>query len=80
VFNEKNILILDQQEYEYTLDDPNSNKIIFENHEGKEAIIDFGSKEITYTGDLPVEESAKIFFEVFGNLVKSDCDKDKEDI
>jgi hypothetical protein len=30
--------------------------------DGREAVIDFGGDEVEYSGDLPVAESAKIFF------------------
>jgi len=30
--------------------------------DGREAIIDFGGDAVTYSGELPVDESAKIFF------------------
>ena len=31
--------------------------------DGREAIIDFGGEEITYSGNLPVSEGAKLFFD-----------------
>ena len=43
-------------------------QLIFANEEGKEAYINFGGDEITYSGDLPVAESAKLFFKVFKDL------------
>ena len=37
--------------------------------DGREAVIDFGGDEVTYSGDLPVDEAAKIFFDaVFSNF------------
>jgi hypothetical protein len=37
--------------------------------DGKEAVVDFGGDSVTYSGDLPVDEAAKIFFEaVFQNF------------
>jgi hypothetical protein len=37
--------------------------------DGREATIDFGGDEVIYSGDLPIAESAKIFFEcVFGHF------------
>ncbi len=41
--------------------------LTFQNPNGKEAIIDFGGDEVTYEGDMPVAESARMFFDaVFG--------------
>ena len=31
--------------------------------DGREAVIDFGGDAVVYSGDLPVDESAKIFFD-----------------
>lgn len=31
--------------------------------DGREAVIDFSGDAIVYSGDLPVDESAKIFFD-----------------
>jgi len=31
--------------------------------DGREATIDFGGDAVTYSGELPVDESAKIFFD-----------------
>ena len=31
--------------------------------DGREAVIDFGGDAVMYSGDLPVDESAKIFFD-----------------
>jgi len=31
--------------------------------DGKQATIDFGGDAVVYSGDLPVDESAKIFFD-----------------
>lgn len=38
------------------------------NDSGQEAIIDFSGDTVTYSGDLPVAESAKLFFESVKNL------------
>ena len=47
-------------------------QLIFEGDDGREAVIDFGGDEITYSGDLPVSESAKLFFEAFNNLCREE--------
>jgi hypothetical protein len=39
--------------------------------DGREGVISFSGDEITYSGDLPVAESAKLFFEAYGNLCRS---------
>ena len=31
--------------------------------DGKEATVDFGGDAVVYSGDLPIDESAKIFFD-----------------
>jgi len=38
-------------------------RIMLTSPSGKQAIIDFGGDKIEYSGDLPVSEAAKIFFE-----------------
>lgn len=48
--------------------------IVFRNPEGKEAKINFNGDKVIYSGDLPVEESAKLFFEAFKNLCPK-CEK-----
>lgn len=37
--------------------------IVLRNAEGRTARIDFGGDEVKFSGDLPVDEAAKIFFE-----------------
>ena len=36
----------------------------FQSPDGREAVLDFSGDEMTYSGDLPVAESAKIFFDL----------------
>ena len=36
--------------------------LTFGNEEGQEAILDFNGDKIVYSGDMPVDESAKLFF------------------
>jgi len=43
---------------------------------GREATLDFGGEEIIYSGELPVGESAKKFFEAFHQLLKTEANKD----
>lgn len=35
----------------------------FTSPDGRKAVLDFGGDEMTYSGDLPVAESAKMFFD-----------------
>ncbi len=35
----------------------------FQSPDGREAVLDFGGDEMIYSGDLPVAESAKMFFD-----------------
>ena len=38
--------------------------------DGKEAIIDFSGDTVTFGGDLPVDEAAKVFFQAVGELLR----------
>ena len=42
-----------------------SRNLILTHEDGRKATIDFSGDSVIYSGDLPVEESAKIFFEAF---------------
>ena len=44
--------------------------IHFNSSDGRQATIDFGGEAIKYSGDLPVEESAKMFFDAVFRLYK----------
>lgn len=39
--------------------------------DGREAIINFNGEEVIYSGNLPVAESAKIFFDAIFGLCQS---------
>jgi len=39
--------------------------------DGKEARLNFG-KEVTYSGDLPINEAAKLFFDTFNNICQEE--------
>lgn len=42
---------------------PGPNRTItFKNEAGEEAILDYSGDSITYSGDLPVDEAARLFF------------------
>ncbi len=41
--------------------------LIINGADGREAKINFGN-EVTYSGDLPVTEAAKLFFDAFNNI------------
>ena len=47
---------------------PEWTTLTFTGPDGRSATIDFGGDEIIYTGDLPVAESTRLFFEAFRNL------------
>ena len=54
----------------FSVDDFRSDKIIIQGKDGREAIIDFSGDKVTYSGELPIDESAKLFFEyVFGTYI-----------
>ena len=38
--------------------------------DGKEAIIDFSGDAVTFRGELPVDEAAKLFFQAVGGYLK----------
>ena len=54
--------------------DSSPTSLVFHGDSGKEAIIDFSGDTVTYSGDLAVAESAKLFFEAFRDL----CPKREE--
>ncbi len=43
------------------------------NPEGQTATIDFSGDKVTFWGDLPMDEAAKLFFKAVGNLCKCVC-------
>jgi hypothetical protein len=47
--------------------------LVFTNEDGMEATIDFSGKGVTYSGDLPVADSAKLLFKAFGDMFKCQC-------
>ncbi len=42
--------------------------------DGRSAIINFHKGIVTYEGDLPVDESARLFFDAVGELLRCECD------
>ena len=46
----------------FTIPNPPST-VTLHSPDGREAVIDFGGDTVVYSGDLPVDESAKIFFD-----------------
>ena len=59
---------------EETLTVTESYAFIFINKEGKEVAIDFSGKKVTYSGDLPVDESAKILFDSVFKMYMAECE------
>lgn len=53
--------IKDSPNMVFQITDPPSS-ITLHSPDGRKAFIDFGGDEVIYSGDLPVAESAKIFF------------------
>jgi len=37
--------------------------------DGRQATVDFSGAEVTYSGDLPVSDAAKIFFDAVGHHI-----------
>jgi len=54
---------------------PSSNELNFASRDGRTATINFGGEYLTYSGDLPVDESAKMFFEAYRGLIVIESDK-----
>lgn len=50
--------------------------LTFTGDDGRKATLALDGEGITYSGDLPVEESAKKFFEVFHHMLKVEANKD----
>lgn len=48
----------------------------FTGDDGSEATLDFSGESVTYSGDLPVDESAKKFFDAFHHMLKVEANKD----
>lgn len=46
-------------------------QMAIENDAGKKAVIDFSGDAVTYSGDLPVAESARLFFDAVNPLFGS---------
>lgn len=44
--------------------------ITFTNEQGKQAVIDFSRDAVQYSGDLPSDMSARLFFEKLGQCLK----------
>jgi hypothetical protein len=44
--------------------------VVFTNDSGKRAVIDFSGDSVTFSGDLPIDEAAQIFFKAVGHLLK----------
>ncbi len=44
--------------------------------DGRRATIDFSGESVTYSGELPVDESAKKLFEAFHHMLKVEANKD----
>jgi hypothetical protein len=40
-----------------------THNFVMRNSDGKEAVVEFGHDTVTYSGDMPVDEAAKQFFE-----------------
>jgi hypothetical protein len=53
---------------------PPPTSLTFTGDEGRKATLDFSGEEIIYSGDLPVDESARKLFEAFYGLLKAEPD------
>jgi hypothetical protein len=43
--------------------------------DGRKAVIDYGGGEVTYSGDLPVSEGAKLLFNAIGGLLLAELQR-----
>jgi len=60
---DNNIFVMeDTPNMTFKMPDPPS-RITLCSPDGREATIDFGGDAVVYSGDLPVDESAKVFFD-----------------
>lgn len=50
---------------------PMRRNIVLTNTDGKQAVINFDGPVVTFTGDMPVDEAARRFFDAVGHLLKS---------
>ena len=50
-------------------------RLVLYNEEGKVATIDFGGDEIVYSGDLPIDESARLFFDAVFGIYKEETEQ-----
>lgn len=50
---------------------PIPRNIVLTNSDGKQAVINFDGDAVTFGGDLPVDEAARVFFDAVGHLLKS---------
>jgi hypothetical protein len=57
-----NEFVMDLPDCVFKVPDPPLNITVY-GPDGREATIDFGGDAVVYSGDLPVDESAKIFFD-----------------
>ena len=60
--SDASIVFTDSPESVFTIQMTPFTALTFGNEEGQSATVDFGGEEVTYSGDMPVAESAKMFF------------------
>ncbi len=68
---------MDTKELEFVLiKDYQCTTLAFVAPDGRRVEVEFGGGNVVFSGDLPVEESAKMLFEAYGSLMpKCECDK-----
>lgn len=49
---------------------PAYHNIILSNKKGQQAVIDFSGDIVTFSGELPVDEAAQLFFQYVGHYLK----------
>lgn len=62
-------LIFQDQDYSLRIPDP-PRTITMHSADGRTAVIDFGGEAVTFSGTLPVDDAAKVFFEAVGDLLR----------
>ena len=49
---------------------PFCRNFVMTNDDGKQAIVDFSGDTVTYTGELNVDDAARLFFDKVGHLIR----------
>jgi hypothetical protein len=59
----------------WTIQLRDSDVLVFKNAAGQEVAIDFRGDAVTYSGYLPVDESARLFFDIVFGYLKQEANQ-----